>query len=322
METIIPTAAAPATNLQATETSTPTGDAEYDIMLVDAAAMKRAAKAALASLARPQKNKTTVRDRALLVQAASTDTASLYSTDGRQAIRWRLRARTAPMPTNDAGKRAVRSLDDDGVRRADLHEITLDKIALRGLGSCRIRSTAGAGITRTSDGGIAYRLVLKDGDPRNVPWNRSSAKSHLDAGSLERIFATTEKTKAWDIVGASRGAAVEALKNLPRTPHGLVRLSTATGPEGAREGSPVLELRATNASAVGPDYAPDGEITGRSANAPRVTPVCVSATSLRQILTFMTGPKVDIRLPYEDQPLLITARGGDETAVLQQLRFD
>ena len=40
------------------------------------------------------------------------------------------------------------------------------------------------------------------------------------------------------------------------------------------------------------------------------------------MLTRMSGRKVDIRLPYKDEPVMLIARGGDETAVLQQQRFD
>ena len=91
---------------------------------------------------------------------------------------------------------------------------------------------------------------------------------------------------------------------------------------GRTNGNGVLELRATNSSTIGPAYAPEGTVAACSATTPRRTPICVSGPSLRKMLTRMSGRKVDIRLPYKDEPVMLIARGGDETAVLQQQRFD
>ena len=331
MQTTVEPATTPASAPSPERASEPALDAEPHIVVIDAAAMKRAAKAALTTVTRTRSGDSLVYQRALLVNDALSDTVDLYATDGHRAIRWRMPARTTET-RRDAGETT--------------HCIALDQRALRELAECPSRTTAGSELIRTVDGGGAYRLTPKTGNPRKTPWKTCPGSRHLDAASLERIFSNADKTSAWDLIGVTRTALVDALKNLPETPHGLVRLSHGAqgaagsgGPPtrvmelervnfvlvekpGRTNGNGVLELRATNSSTIGPAYAPEGTVAACSATTPRPTPICVSGPSLRKMLTRMSGRKVDIRLPYKDEPVMLIARGGDETAVLQQQRFD
>ena len=259
-------------------------------MVIDAAAMKRAAKAALTTVTRTRSGDSLVYQRALLVNDALSDTVDLYATDGHRAIRWRMPARTTATQ-RDASETT--------------HCIPLDQRALRELAECPSQTTAGSELIRTVDGGGAYRLTPKTGNPRKTPWKTCPGSRHLDAASLERIFSNADKTSAWDLIGVTRTALVDALKNLPETPHGLVRLSHGAQDTGGSGGPPtrvmelervnlvlvekpgrtngngVLELRATNSSTIGPAYAPEGTVAACSATTPRRTPICVSGPSLR-----------------------------------------
>ena len=299
----------------------PAFNAVPEIVLTDSAAMKRAAKAALTTIVSSRIHfSPVVYRRAVLVKNTAKNSADLYTTNGKRALRWRIRARAESTPNPP-----------------EMRYAALDHHALRELAGCRTRATAGASLIRTANGGTAYRLTPKTGNPHKIPWqtcpgNNLDALPPHDAEELgilleKRIFQSAEETSAWDLIGTPRAAAVEALGNLPQTEHGLLRVSSgALAPDPANEepetGNTIVELRATSCRSVGPSYMPDATITGRSATPPPRTPICVSARSLRQILARMSGPKVDIRLPYDSQPLLLIARGGDETAVLQQLRLD
>ena len=297
MQTTVEPAATPASAPSPERASEPALDAEPHIVVIDAAAMKRAAKAALTAVTRTRSGDSLVYQRALLVNDASSDTADLYATDGHRAIRWRMPARTTAT-RRDAG--------------GTTHCIALDQRALRELAECPSRTTAGSELIGTVDGGCAYRLTPKTGNPRKTPWKTCPGSRHLDAASLERIFSNADKTSAWDLIGVTRTALVDALKNLPETHHGLVRLSHGAQGAAGSGGPPtrvmepgrtnrngVLELRATNSSTIGPAYAPEGTVAACSATTPRRTPICVSGPSLRKILTRMSGRKVDIRLPLQ-----------------------
>ena len=210
MQTTVEPAATPASAPSPERASEPALDAEPHIVVIDAAAMKRAAKAALTAVTRTRSGDSLVYQRALLVNDASSDTADLYATDGHRAIRWRMPARTTAT-RRDAG--------------GTTHCIALDQRALRELAECPSRTTAGSELIGTVDGGGAYRMTPKTGNPRKTPWKTCPGSRHLDAASLERIFSNADKTSAWDLIGVTRTALVDALKNLPETHHGLVRLS-------------------------------------------------------------------------------------------------
>ena len=290
----------------------PGQEAEGDILVTDAAAMKRAAKAAVSTIGRYRPGSLSPKTYrcAVLVMDGPPDTAHLYVTDGQRALRWR----TAARGPADANRTA-----------ADAEGIVLDVDALRTLGGCRRQEISGAAFTAAADGGAFYRLTPATGDPRRIAWQSVPAAPHVAAATFRRIFADGDAMPAWDVVGVPRTKAIEALASLPETDHGLARISVGRVPAETADADPgrtVLELRATNASTVGPLFPADASIDGRTAAPPGPKPLALSTKTLHAVLKAMRGPKIDMRIPYGAEPVVLTGNGGAETVVLQQLRFD
>ena len=198
------------------------------------------------------------------------------------------------------GQRALRArVAATRTRRDEALDVPLKTALVRTIARTR------ASVVTIETDGETTRVIGNDGTDE-----RFAATDALQASTIRRALDRPRNGAAAPRM--RRTAALQALRAMPAQAEGICRVSI--GPRGVR-------AWATNASLVGPDYAPDATLAEDAEGCDKEIVFGIERSMLTAALRTMTGKAVAMHVQAHDTPIALTSDDGRETVAIATKRL-